>query len=190
MKLSKSTINYLIKYLSGIKNISPHYNSGDEVIIDFQQYLLFMDYRQDELRYTVEEALHDGLKQLNNNELLSKYLNTRIDKRLFLLNKNVNSQKSITILNEILLQDGYIASKSETGSYKIDKINKSHSKEEYPDALWALADDLRHRKEQGEFPTYEEAYIYGSEHYTHNKAEIKPLSLKNEWHKASSAGRV
>ena len=47
-----------------------------------------------------------------------------------------------------------------------------------PYALWALADDLRHRKEQGEFLTYEEAYIYGSEHYTHNGAEIKPLSLK------------
>ena len=149
-----------------------------------------MDYRKDKLRYSVEEALHDGLNQLNGNILLFKYLNERIDKRLFLLDKRVDFQKSIRILNEILLQDGYIATKSETGSYKIGKINKSHSKEEYPDALWALADDLRHRKEQGEFPTYEEAYIYGSKHYTHNGAEIKPLSLKNEWHKASSAGRV
>jgi len=190
MNLSINTIKQLIKYLSGIENLSVGYDSGDDVIHDFQQYFLFRDYRQDELRYTVEEALHDGLNALNKDKLLFKYLNTRIDKGLFLLNEKVNFQKSITILNEILFQDGYIAFESETGSYEIGKIDKNNSKEEYTDALWALADDLRHRREQGEFLTYEEAYIFGSKHYTHNGAEIKPLSLRNEWHKASSAGRV
>ena len=190
MVLSINTIKQLVKYLAGIKDVSAGYDSGNDVIHDFQDYFLFINNKPDEIQYTVEEALHVGLNQLNKDKLLFKYINTRIDKRLFLLNEKVNFQKSITILNEILFQDGYIASKSETGSYIIGKIDKNHSKEEYPDALWALADDLRHRKEQGEFLTYEEAYIYGSEHYTHNGTEIKPLSLKNEWHKASSAGRV
>ena len=93
MNLSINTIKQLIKYLSGIENLSVGYDSGDDVIHDFQQYFLFRDYRQDELRYTVEEALHDGLKQLNNNELLSKYLNTRIDKRLFLFGKFIRKYK-------------------------------------------------------------------------------------------------
>ena len=190
MNLSKSTIKYLIKYLAGIYSISPSYNSGDEVIQDFQEYFLFTDYKPDELRYSIEEALHDGLNQLNNNTLLIKYLNSRIDKRLFLINQNIDFVKSIKLLNEILLSNGYGVIKSKDGVYRVTKMDKSHIKEEYPDALWALADDLRFKKDNGEFSTYEEAYAYGAANYTHNGATIKARSLRNEWQKARSAGRV
>ena len=56
--------------------------------------------------------------------------------------------------------DGYVVNNQNDKALKIVKIDIKNSKENYPDALWALADDLRHRKQEGEFSTYEEAYIY------------------------------
>ena len=190
MRLSKPTIKQLVKYLSGIKGVSPHYASGDEVISDFQDYFLFINHKTDEFPYTTEEALFEGLSGLNGSNLLVDYLNTRIDKRLFSLDRDANLEKSIKLLNEILLPDGYVVNNQNDKALKILKIDIKNSKENYPDALWALADDLRHRKQEGEFSTYEEAYIFGSKNYSHNGKEIKPSSLRNEWHKASSAGRV
>jgi len=58
------------------------------------------------------------------------------------------------------------------------------------DALWAIADDMRPRKENGEFPTYMAAYRWAAEHMTQNGKRFTSESLENEWHKAKAKGKV
>jgi len=58
------------------------------------------------------------------------------------------------------------------------------------DALWAIADDLRDKKNQGEFNSYAEAYRWGETHYTHKGNPITAFKLQRAYHKAKSEGRV
>ena len=58
------------------------------------------------------------------------------------------------------------------------------------DALWAIADDLRDKKNQGEFNSYAEAYRWGATHYTHKGNPITAFKLQRAYHKAKSEGRV
>ncbi|MBC8555228.1 MAG: hypothetical protein H8D23_36910 [Candidatus Brocadiales bacterium] len=62
--------------------------------------------------------------------------------------------------------------------------------EDVEDALWAIADDLRSRKDNGEFNTYREAYRWGEKYYTQNGKPIKASSLENEYYKAKAQGKV
>ena len=68
--------------------------------------------------------------------------------------------------------------------------NDISEKEDWNGAFWSLADELRSRKADGEFQSYEEAYQFGSEHYTKEGNEVTPLQLKRNYHKAKSEGRV
>ena len=54
-----------------------------------------MECLPDEFPYTAEEALFEGLSGLNGSNLLVDYLDTRIDKRLFSLDRDANLEKSI-----------------------------------------------------------------------------------------------
>ena len=58
------------------------------------------------------------------------------------------------------------------------------------DSLWSIADDLRHRKKQHDFPTYRDAYKWWCKYYTHKGKDVTWESLENEYNKAKSAGRV
>ena len=57
-------------------------------------------------------------------------------------------------------------------------------------ALWAIADDMRPRKKNGEFPTYRAAYRWAAKHMTQNGKKFEADSLENEWHKAKAKGKV
>ena len=63
---------------------------------------------------------------------------------------------------------------------RIDTIN----------SLWCIAEDMRLRKEAGEFPTYIEAYRWAAKHITQNGKTFKAYSLQNEYHKAKTKGLV
>ena len=190
MKLSNKTIKFLIDYLAGIKNISPGYLDYNEVIKDFEDYIVFIKHIPGEIVYSIEEALEEGLTNLNGSGLLLDYLNSRLDKRYFLANNNTDIQKATSLLGDILEPEGYSIVFNDNNIYNIVKTSKNTSKRNYTDALWALADDLRDLKDKGKFSTYEEAYRHGEENYTHHGEPIKAKSLRNEWHKASSAGKV
>ena len=56
------------------------------------------------------------------------------------------------------------------------------------DSLWAIADDMRARKTDGEFPTFMAAYRWAAKHMTQNGKRFKAKSLQNEWHKARTKG--
>ena len=63
-------------------------------------------------------------------------------------------------------------------------------KEITDDALWAIADDLRARKDDGEFETYRKAYMWGEENIKKNGAVISVKKLERAYHKAKSEGKV
>ncbi len=58
------------------------------------------------------------------------------------------------------------------------------------DSLWAIADDMRARKEDGEFDTYREAYQWACEKYYKKNVKLTVKSLERAYHKAKSEGRV
>ena len=58
------------------------------------------------------------------------------------------------------------------------------------DSYWAIADDMRVRKEAGEFSTYIAAYRWAAKHITQNGKTIEAKSLEGEWHKAKYKGLV
>ena len=63
-------------------------------------------------------------------------------------------------------------------------------KEDTNNALWAIADDMRKRKKEGNFATYRDAYRWAEKHMTQNGKQIIALKLEGAFHKASSEGRV
>ena len=59
------------------------------------------------------------------------------------------------------------------------------------DTLWAIADKMRSRKEQGEFKTYRDAYRLGAINIP--SSTVQPLTfqkLEKAYHKAKSEGKV
>ena len=59
------------------------------------------------------------------------------------------------------------------------------------DTLWAIADKMRSRKEQGEFKTYRDAYRWAAVNISSSK--VQPLTfqkLEKAYHKAKSEGKV
>ena len=71
-----------------------------------------------------------------------------------------------------------------------EKFGKHPEKVDTIDALWSIADDMRQRKEAGEFPTYMEAYRWAAKHITQNGKTFTAYSLQNEYHKAKTKGLV
>ena len=59
------------------------------------------------------------------------------------------------------------------------------------DTLWAIADKMHFRKEQGEFKTYRDAYRWAAINIP--SAKVQPLTfqkLEKAYHKAKSEGKV
>jgi hypothetical protein len=103
----------------------------------------------------------------------------------------------ITDDNVYVTIDGEVLSHKEVSEYLDkekrqkefeDKFGKQPEKVDTIDALWSIADDMRERKEAGEFSTYMEAYRWASKHMTSNGKSFTPESLQNEYHKAKSKG--
>jgi hypothetical protein len=76
--------------------------------------------------------------------------------------------------------------------FAIESGQASIEKEVCEDALWALADEMRYKKEQGEFDTYVEAYKYAADHYWHKEIgkAITADQLNGAYRKAKSEGRT
>jgi len=58
------------------------------------------------------------------------------------------------------------------------------------DSLWCIAEDMRLRKESGEFSSYMDAYGWAAKHITQNGKTFTAYSLQNEYHKAKTKGLV
>ena len=72
----------------------------------------------------------------------------------------------------------------------IDPEDGVINKEGTTDALWAIADDMRQRKEDGEFDTYRESYLWAEKNYLKKETNITAIKLEKAYHKAKSEGKV
>ena len=75
---------------------------------------------------------------------------------------------------------------------ELEEENPPTIKKEYTkNAMWAIADDVRHEKEEGKFDSYMDAYKHAVEKYVRKDGvEITTKKLQNAWHKAQSEGIV
>ena len=69
-----------------------------------------------------------------------------------------------------------------------NKTEEHVEKEDTNDALWAIADDMRQRKKEGDFETYREAYRWAEENITQSGKQIIASKLERAFHKARSEG--
>ena len=65
-------------------------------------------------------------------------------------------------------------------SSKRKKKNKISTK----DTLWKIADDMRSRKDDGDFLTYRDAYQWACDNYEKIKVELTVLKLERAYNKA------
>ena len=57
-------------------------------------------------------------------------------------------------------------------------------------SLWAIADDMRAKKEEGEFDTYREAYQWACDNYYKKNVKLTVKNLERAYHKYVSEGRA
>ena len=72
----------------------------------------------------------------------------------------------------------------------IDPDSKVLKKDETNDSLWAIADDMRQRKEKGEFDTYMAAYRWAEKNISKKGVNITAKKLERAYHKARSEGKI
>ena len=72
----------------------------------------------------------------------------------------------------------------------IDPDSKVLKKDDTNNALWAIADDMRQRKVEGEFEHYMDAYRWAENNMTQEGKPITAKKLQRAYHKAKSGGKV
>ena len=56
--------------------------------------------------------------------------------------------------------------------------------------MWAIADDMRARKDEGEFDTYMDAYRWAEKNMSKKGIKITAKKLEIAFHKARSEGKI
>ena len=72
----------------------------------------------------------------------------------------------------------------------IDPDSRVLKKEETIDALYAIADDIRYRKEKGEFDTFMDGYRWAEKNISKKGVNITAKKLEKAYHKAKSEGKI
>ena len=129
-------------------------------------------------------------RKLDDNKL--KIIDTEIAERnqkIYELKQQYHNQISY----EKGFKDGLIDEEIKELKNKSDQLfSKKKKKDKIPnnDSLWAIADDMRARKEDGEFDTYREAYQWACNNYYKKNVKLTVLKLERAYHKAKSEGLV
>jgi len=63
-------------------------------------------------------------------------------------------------------------------------------KEDFYGSFWALADEMRFRKKQGEFETFAEAYRFAEKYITINGNPVTAKQLQNNYYKTKSSSTL
>ena len=109
------------------------------------------------------------------------------DPRVY-INKGISIEEVVNSLNELLIFDGYQLQEKDQ-RYKLVNVKPS-VKEDTNNALWAIADDMRQRKQDGEFDTFMDAYRWAEKYITQNGRPIKAERLDGAYRKAKSEGKL
>ena len=129
-------------------------------------------------------------RKLDDNKL--KIINTEIAERnqkIYDLKQQYHNQISY----EKGFKDGLIDEEIKELKNKSDQLfskRKKKNKILKNDALWAIADDMRARKEEGEFDTYREAYQWACDNYYKKNVKLTVKNLERAYHKYVSEGRA
>ena len=119
-----------------------------------------------------------------NRDIMNKKIRTIIDS---------NNRVYTTIDGEEISDKQSVLLQEKLDNEQIDKLldNKlKKSKKLTNDALWAIADDMRDRKDKGEFDTYRLAYRWAVKNYRKGNSIITVSNLERAWHKAKCEGKV
>ena len=129
-------------------------------------------------------------RKLDDNKL--KIIDTEIAERnqkIYELKQQYHNQISY----EKGFKDGLIDEEIKELKNKSDQLfskRKKKNKILKNDALWAIADDMRARKEEGEFDTYREAYQWACDNYPKKNVKLTVKNLERAYHKYVSEGRA
>ena len=72
----------------------------------------------------------------------------------------------------------------------IDPDSKVLKKDDTNNSLWAIAEDMRARKEDGDFDTYIDAYRWAEKNMSRKGVNITAKKLERAYHKAKSEGII
>ena len=132
-------------------------------------------------------------------ELLQQYDQNNINEFIEYLNKEIFKyiQKEIRKAKDLEAWDSdnmwYEPNKRFVKWFQIKNIDPDSrvlKKDETLDALWAIADDMRARKENGEFDTYMDAYRWAEKNMSKKGINITAKKLEIAFHKARSEGKI
>ena len=98
--------------------------------------------------------------------------------------------KKVYALKEEYFRDKNYKQDSSHLNKDVTIIEDKEIKEDLNRTFWALADDMRERKKNGEFETYKQAYQYAERHYTIKGKTVTVKQLESNYYKAKSSGYV
>ena len=142
------------------------------------------------------QQLHNFARKLPEDDFVKRFNKTLFDHIL----KLVENDKELGVWGED--NDWYLPLKEFIHWFNVQGIDHKSlnslslidefiGKKKWPHALWSLADDLRDRKINYEFPSFMDAYRYGAEKYLQKDGSlITAKKLRGAYHKAKSLGKV
>ena len=142
------------------------------------------------VRYT-EDDVEEHILEHNNaeyNSLLKTFKIIKAD--LGELPNSTKLKKQSKIISDYIVAFKYWFRNHGQTPRRFTIEDQSIELEDSNDALWAIADDMRERKDAGEFETYREAYRWAEYHLTQYGQPIRVYQLERAYHKAKSEGRV
>ena len=139
-----------------------------------------------------DKDLFDYFTNMNNHDFHMALNKTIYD---YILSKNEEERKLKTWDNNSQYYSPLKAFQTWFENKGIDKDKvqgfKNFNKKQFSeDALWAIADDMRDRKENGEFKSYMEAYRWAAKHINKSGVSFTAEGLERAYHKAKSELRV
>ena len=186
-----------IEYLYIFYNLV-HHKEGKNTKYAFSKAYYF---QKEEQFFKQQEMLQDDLEALGIKDessaldhigkLNKKQLELAKAKRSELTSIKNSAPKSNMISGLIEFHDEVIGLLLEWFNKHNNNLDDDYSnKEKSNDALWAIADDMRARKEEDEFETYREAYRWAEKNISKKGIIITVHRLERAYHKAKSEGKV
>ena len=143
-----------------------------------------------ELFFEIRNNLIDSLNYVNSltDKTKIKFINGIENKYIIPSQKQIIEDDIASNYSEFLprVEIHPLLSSFEPFVYETNK----KSEHDTTDALWAIADDIRARKEDGEFDTYRDAYRWAEKNITKKGFKITSKNLERAYHKAKSEGKV
>ena len=166
-------------------------NRKEEISISLKKYILKENQPAKEKSELMDEYFKIS-KELNDKKYL--VIDEEIDRRYNEIFRLKNELQSIDDYNKGY-KDGIEkveidAIKEELNAIKKERQLTQENKITTNDALWAIADDMREKKDKGKFGTYREAYEWAQNNIIKKNVVITVHKLERAYHKAKSEGKV